>query len=379
MQLARRLGHDVRVLATDYRVAGGAAEEDPDVHRTLRWYWDLDRYEFPAVGSLGRLRLERHNARELDRHLRSFRPDVVAWWAMGCMSLSLIERVRRAGIAAAFLVHDDWLVYARTHDQWLHMWDGPRRSVAGALVSRVTGLDTRVDFERAAPLVFNSTYTRDRAGAAGVDVASASVIHPGVDDCFQHAAPRVPWRWRLLAVGRIDRQKGLDTAVAALAHLPPTATLDVWGTGDAEYITELRQLAERVGASARVRFHGFAASERLAEIYADADVVVFPVRWEEPFGLVPLEAMGCGRPVVSTARGGSVDYLRDGENALVFAPDDAAGLAACVERIASDAPLRERLREGGSSTAARFTSERSAQRTVEAIVAAARSRGGGSR
>ena len=105
----------------------------------------------------------------------------------------------------------------------------------------------------------------------------------------------------------------------------------------------MRTLAERVGAADRVRFAGFTDGDGVRAAYAAADVVVFPVRWNEPFGLVPVEAMGVGRPVVTTARGGTAEFVADGDNALVFAAEDPAALAACVERLAGDEALRERL------------------------------------
>jgi glycosyltransferase involved in cell wall biosynthesis len=93
----------------------------------------------------------------------------------------------------------------------------------------------------------------------------------------------------------------------------------------------------------------------LAELYADADAVVFPVRWHEPWGLVPIEAMSVGRPVVATGLGGSGEYLRDGENCLIFDPKrGAAQLAERLRALASDEGLRVRLRDGGFATAARF-------------------------
>jgi glycosyltransferase involved in cell wall biosynthesis len=82
---------------------------------------------------------------------------------------------------------------------------------------------------------------------------------------------------------------------------------------------------------------------------------VFPVRWQEPWGLVPLEAMARGRPVVATGRGGSAEYLRDGENCVLFEADDPAALAAAVRRLASDSQLRIRLREDGLATAPSYT------------------------
>src|SRR5947209_2278508 len=130
MEHARSRGHEVRVLASDYRQPGVEGEWDPDVHRTLRWYWDLERYEFPSLSPIARLSIERANAGELARHLRQFQPDVVTWWSMGCMSLALIERVRQAGLPAVFVVHDDWLVYGPLYDQWIRIWRGWRKALA---------------------------------------------------------------------------------------------------------------------------------------------------------------------------------------------------------------------------------------------------------
>src|SRR4051794_26510423 len=85
----RGRGHSTRVLTTDFRLpaAADAHEVHADVHRELRWYWH--EHDFPPMGARARLALERHNAAVLRRHLEELRPDVVAWWAMGGMSLSL--------------------------------------------------------------------------------------------------------------------------------------------------------------------------------------------------------------------------------------------------------------------------------------------------
>jgi glycosyltransferase involved in cell wall biosynthesis len=371
MRQAQTLGHRVRVLTTDHVEDRSRAEQDGDVHRTLRWYWDLARYEFPRLSRLERLALERHNAAELGRHLDEFRPDVVTWWSMGCMSMSLIEQVRRAGIPAVFVVHDDWLIYGWERDQWIRMWSGRRRAIAGRLAERLSGIPARVDVAHAGGMVFNSRYTLERARAAGVSAARMTVVHPGIDERFLQPTPTEPWRWRMMYAGRIDRQKGIDTAVAALAQLPREATLTVWGSGDQRYTDELLALAERLGVTAQLRIEGFVEHDGLVAAYAGADVVVFPVRWNEPFGLVPLEAMGLDRPVVSTARGGTAEFLEHGVNALVFDAEDPAGLAAAVTLLAERDELRDRLRAGGRRTAASYTAAGFAARTVEEIVGAA--------
>jgi glycosyltransferase involved in cell wall biosynthesis len=370
MRRARDEGHTVRVLTSDYR-SGDQREEDPDVHRSLRWYWDLERYEFPRLNLMERLELELHNARELRAHLNVFRPDVVAWWSMGCMSLSLIEQVRRTGIPAAFVVHDDWLDYGWEHDQWLRTWRGRRRGLVAPLAARFCGVATAVDPNGAGRFIFNSRYTLDRGREVRLSTAEACVVHPGIDEAFLEPAPARPWTWRLAYLGRLDRQKGVDTAVQALAQLPPEASLTVWGSGEESYVAEMRELAQRLGVGERVSFRGFIGGEGLRAAFAGADAVVFPVRWNEPFGLVPLEAMGLGRPVVTTARGGTAEFVRDGENALVFPADDAAALAERVKRLAGDEALRSRLLAGGRRTAAQFTATRFARRTVEEILRAA--------
>lgn len=367
MAHARSEGHAVRILVSDYRDPRAGVEEEPDIYRSLGWYWDLHRYEFPHLKPYERLGLERRNARELARHIREFQPDIVSWWSMGCMSLSLIEQVRRAGVPAVFVVHDDWLVYGPDYDQWVRMWRGRRRAIA-PLAERLFGVPTKVHLDRAGPFVFNSRYTLERAKETGLEPTSETVVHPGIDERFFAAEAPRPWRWRLVYVGRIDRQKGIDTALRALTHLPSVASLAIWGTGDEHYIAEMRRLAAGLGVADRVTFEGWGDGEQRLRAYADADAVVFPVRWQEPFGLVPLEAMGMGRPVVTTARGGTTEFVRDEENALVFEADDDIGLARSIQTLAEDADLRERLRRGGRETAANYTLGRFAEDTVREIV-----------
>ena len=323
----RAAGHDVRVLTTDVRFGEQPEPDDPDCFRELRWYWR--DHAWPRVSLAQRYRLERDNVRTLRRHLDDFRPDVVAWWAMGGMSLSLPSRVKAP--SAAFVL-DDWLDYAPKEDQFHRLLRRGR-------------FDTRtIDH-----WVFISEYTRAHARELGYEFASSEVNPAGVGEEFTEVAPR-PWGWRLLYVGRIDERKGIDTAIRALEHLPQQATLDVVGTGDEVAEQRLRALAD-----GRVRFAGGVPRERLPEIYAQADAVVFPVRWREPWGVVPLEAMGVGRPVVATGRGGSGEYLRDGGNALLFDAEDHAALAMQIERLATDEELRERLRTDGLATARAHT------------------------
>lgn len=151
--------------------------------------------------------------------------------------------------------------------------------------------------------------------------------------------------------------------IDAVAQLPESR-LYLVGRGDAAYERELHSRVEALGLGERVRF---AVLERadLREVYADADALIFPSWYEEPFGIVPLEAMACDTPVVATGQGGSGEYLRDAENCLLFPPDDPAALAAAVARLASDPALRLRLVDGGRRMAGRLTSDRYAAALLE--------------
>lgn len=360
----RSQGHDVRVLTTDYLTPAPdrGVPEGPEVHRELRWYWR--DHAWPRLSLRERWRLERHNLRVLERHLDELRPSVIAWWAMGGMSMSLIEACRRRGIPAIGIVHDDWLLYGPKEDQWqsatCHL--GPLRTVV-EIVSRVP---SRLEFDDALSWLLVSRVILSRAQAGGWRLRRHGIAHSGIDTALFRPHPAQPWGGRLLCVGRLDPRKGIHTAIEAMSELPDMK-LTVVGSGDDAYVETLINMTERTGTASRVSFER-RDRRRLPETYAAADAVLFPVNWDEPFGLVPLEAMAVGRPVVASGTGGSGEYLRDGENCLLYGPpEDASALANAVNRLATDAALRDRLREGGEVTAPRL-SETSFNRQVEAAM-----------
>jgi glycosyltransferase involved in cell wall biosynthesis len=328
MEHLRTRGHDVRVLTTDFALEepDSSIPDGDDVQRVLRWYWHDHR--FPRMGALARRRLERHNARVFDAVVDDFEPAVVTWWAMGGMSLSLLTRAHRRALRSLAVVIDDWPIYGPQVDGPLD----PAAVDAWSFCSEVQ-------------------YERVRQAVGG---AQGSIDRPGVDlDLFREQPPG-EWGWRLLYCGRLDARKGVDLGVAALRDLPD-AGLRIVGGGDPSYRDELVTLAARAGIADRVLFERAARAE-LPAAYAASDAVLFPVRWEEPWGLVPLEAMAVGRPVVASGRGGSAEYLEDGVNCLIADPDQGPGaLVAALRRLAADPDLRQTLRAGGRRTAERFS------------------------
>ena len=132
----------------------------------------------------------------------------------------------------------------------------------------------------------------------------------------------------ILALGRIVYEKGMHHLVRAFANLNKPAKLIIAGDGPA--MNDLKTLAERLGVSARVSFPGWLSHEKLHSYYRKSSLVVVPSLWPEPFGIVGIEAMAFGRPVVAFDVGGISDWLKDGVTGFLVSPGDERGL---VERI----------------------------------------------
>ncbi len=179
----------------------------------------------------------------------------------------------------------------------------------------------------------------------------ARVIPLGIGDLPAFSTPAQPPAWpasglRLLAVGRLSRYKGFGILLEALAQVADASLLLV-GHGECE--RELRALASARGLDARLHLAGDLDDDSLAAAYAAADAFVLPsLDRGEAFGLVLLEAMRAGLPVIASAIPGSGvgSVVVDGETGLLVTPGDVAGLAAAIERMRNP-DLRHRLGQAG--------------------------------
>ncbi|MEU0195878.1 glycosyltransferase [Streptomyces afghaniensis] len=159
------------------------------------------------------------------------------------------------------------------------------------------------------------------------------------------AAPRGPYPHRLVQLGRLVPRKGAAVAVAALARLPGTELVIVGGPpadrlDDDPEVRRLRGIARDAGVADRVRFTGAVPSEDVPPLLRSADVVVCPADYE-PFGIVPLEAMACGVPVVASAVGGQLDTVADPGTGRLVPPRDPETLARAVAGLLADPAARE--------------------------------------
>ncbi len=208
----------------------------------------------------------------------------------------------------------------------------------------------------------------------GVPAAKLAVVHYGLD--------ALPPAWRqepapfpgegarlLLCVSRLEPQKGVDTAVQALALVrrrEPAAVLAVLGEGPER--PRLERLARHLGLDGAVILPGRVGD--VAAWYRRAEMLVHPARWEG-FGLAMLEAMLAERPVVASRAGSAPEIVAPGHTGLLVPPDDPAALASALVELLADRERAARYGQAGLERARRlFSVERMVEGTLTVYRAA---------
>ena len=156
----------------------------------------------------------------------------------------------------------------------------------------------------------------------------------------------------VLVVGRLEAVKRADLTIRAMRHVPAPLRLIVVGDGSQRHLAE--QAAAEADIAGRVVFAGSLSGDELAALYAGALAVIY-APFDEDYGYVTLEAFLSGKPVVTAAdSGGTLEFVRDGENGFVCPPEPHA-IGAAVARLAADRALARRLGERGRARAVQVT------------------------
>jgi phosphatidylinositol alpha-mannosyltransferase len=202
------------------------------------------------------------------------------------------------------------------------------------------------------------------------------IIPNGIDVArFNGGVEPLPWAGdgvpRILFVGRFgERRKGFKYLLRALPLVRqqfPNVRLVVAGTGKPE---RFAGTMEREGV-AGVDFIGFVPAAELPRYYASCDIFCAPSIERESFGIVLLEAMASGKPVVATAIPGYASVMANGREGLLVEPKDHQALALALVRTLADRELRARLGAAGRLSAARYAWPRIAARVLEVYERAA--------
>lgn len=194
----------------------------------------------------------------------------------------------------------------------------------------------------------------------GFDLSRFRDRPPLADEVRRNFAPR----FLVFALGRHVYYKGFEYLIRALASLPDTA-LALGGQGP--LTAQLRRIAHEIGVAERVHFVGRIPDKDLPAWYHACDAFCLPsVEPAEAFGIVQVEAMACGKPVVCCELNNGVTWVnRDGETGLVVPPSNTPALAGALMRLRDDPSLAARLGEQGRRRAySQFTSKAMAQATL---------------
>lgn len=268
------------------------------------------------------------------------RPDVLLCFQTFISGLAGVRIQRNLGIPAIVWIRGEG-EYRMAASPWMR-WIGPRvwRRARGVLVQSEGNRDALLrEIERFAPA--------QRAGVA----SHLDVVPNGIDLPALERSPAAPGS-RILSVGRLIRDKGMDTVIEAAAALHTPLTI----AGAGPERASLEALGRERGAD--VRFEGFVDRERLAVLHRESSCVVLAARHGEGLPNAVLEAMAEARPVVATRVMGASDLIVDGVNGLLVAPDNAAALREALGRLGRDPALGVRLGAAARRTAEDYAWER---------------------
>jgi glycosyltransferase involved in cell wall biosynthesis len=242
----------------------------------------------------------------------------------------------------------------------------------GGLRLRLLRATRTAALRRARRVIVPSAYLRDVALGWGLEASRLAVVpnpapevstHPTREEARAALGLDGP---TLGTAGRLTRQKALDDALAALAHVPGVELIVL---GDGPERAQLERCAADIGVAGRVRFLGPGTRDDVIALFRAVDGVLVTSAWENlPHTL--LEALAAGAPVVATAVGGIPEVVRDGENGLLVPPRDVDALASAMGRLASDAGLRASLAAAAAPSVEELAEPRILGRVVQAIESA---------
>ncbi len=215
------------------------------------------------------------------------------------------------------------------------------------------------------PVITVSDYQRDQMLRSGYPNDTVHTIHNFAPAPVERVRLSATGPLRFVFAGRLVPTKGLVWLLRALAKTRVPVHLDVAGMGYQE--GAIRDLVQRLGMVNRVVFHGWLGEGDIRKLMIASRALVFPSRWPEPAGLVALEAMAHGRPIIASRVGGIPEMVSHEGNGLLVEPGDEAGLAAALDRLAQDHVFAQRLGDAGRELAGtRFSLQRHMER-IEAI------------
>jgi glycosyltransferase involved in cell wall biosynthesis len=363
--LLRERGHEALMFTSDARPNGVALASDVQCHGTQ----GPGRKVLQAVNPWA--------AAGLRRVIGEFRPDIVHLRMFLSQLSPLVLRELRDTPTLLHVVNYQLICPLNTK----RLPDGSRCGVRAGAVCQTTGCVSVAGRMRFAVqrrmwdawhdaidmVVANSRWTENRLAADGIDIDGH--VAYGVPTL----EPRPPLAHvpTVAFVGRLFKKKGVDVLLRAMPRVRaavPDVQLHLVGDGPER--AGLETLARDLGLTDRVTFHGFVPRSAINTLLGDAWLQVMPSVYEEPFGVVTIEAMMRGTALVATNVGGPTEVVREGETGFLVPPGDIHTHAEAIIRVLRDRGLAERLGRNAYAIARREFTEAASIDRVLALYAA---------
>jgi glycosyltransferase involved in cell wall biosynthesis len=359
-------GHTTLVLTSMHGTNNVPVEAD-GIYRSLYLEMDLVPWRHSVTFFTKRKAREKHNLQVFGRVLQEFDPDIIFLWGMWNLPYSLpafAEAKYPHKVVYRFATY--WPTLPSQHESY---WRAPGRNWYSRIIKQVAGRVALAQLSKEAhkePLAFRhaicvSAATRNVLVEAGVPISNARVIHTGLDVKHyvngheQHSSRQEDQPLHLLYAGRFYPEKGIDTVIEAMIRLvrdqgKREIRLSLAGSGSVEYENRLRQLVNQAGLNEYVTFLGWVPPEEMPGLLRKFDVLLLPSVWPEPFSRAVLEGMISGLVVVATRVGGTPEIIMDGENGLLFTPNDPEELAKKIAHLVDDRRSCDQIRYAGRQT-----------------------------
>ena len=389
--ILRERGHEVHVLTSTYGVVDPVIE-DSYIYRWLPLHPYKENWR-----SLWKFAWDQfRHGRKVMQLIHRLSPDIIYLWNMRALGSPLLTMLMSYNSRRAFqtaraeysfipivFAFSDWWAF-ELHDQsqhWIEYWQYlPQhvlKRIGKSCLQHVVShfVPTSQESLSISYAHFFSHSLRRQYAQHGIIPQDSRIIYHGIrvkanslvcHDSHNVSASqeKTPSETKLLYCGRLDKIKGVHTAIEAISILVnrkkmQKILLTIIGPQEyPEYVSYLRQLIKEHALQDIVSIHDKISRERLERIYQEHDYLIFPSIWEEPFSITILEAMAYGLAIISTATGGSAEILKDGENSLIFPPEDAHAMANQIELFIREPNLVTRIRENAFKLVrARYSSD----------------------
>ena len=323
----KKNGHSVFILTSTFGVNSGTQKNN--IYRILKARINSNIHKSLIEKTIS-LFFNPFNYKETLRIIKRIKPDVASVWSINGISVSPIFAAQKMGIPCVVHLFDRSFSFLRKN-----CWKGILNYF----------LYNRLNFDN---IVSCSESLKKDYIKKGFEGRTICVIYHGVipeKEIFPHKGININ-DIKLLFVGQLWEAKGIDLAIRALPLLEKNglnAKLTIIGDGLESYKLHLKKIAIEYDIAEKVDFVSKVPREKLKSFYRTHDILLFPTYswYREPFGIVILEAMNQGIPVIASDSGGPKEIIIDGENGLLFEPGNVESLTSKIMLFARKPELYE--------------------------------------